>query len=172
MRTTEIELPAIGEPETLRPRERELPAPGPGQALVRVDPRRNAITRKVPISRAGFNALDAVSDGRILYVQRADRRLLAGADAALAPRLPLLLDGDGAMLEASRGNLFVVHDGELVTPPTDGRILPATWSWDNYSAIFDADSPFLPALRNSFGIAIIAIALLIMVGAVARFGRR
>jgi para-aminobenzoate synthetase / 4-amino-4-deoxychorismate lyase len=54
----------------------------------------------------------------------ADRRLLAAADAALAPRLPVLLDRDGAMLEASRGNLFVVRDGTLVTPPADGRILP------------------------------------------------
>jgi para-aminobenzoate synthetase / 4-amino-4-deoxychorismate lyase len=54
----------------------------------------------------------------------ADRRLLADADAALAPRLPLLIDRDGAALEASRGNLFVVRDGTLVTPPADGRILP------------------------------------------------
>jgi para-aminobenzoate synthetase/4-amino-4-deoxychorismate lyase len=54
----------------------------------------------------------------------ADRRLLAGAEADAAPRLPLLLDRDGAVLEASRGNLFVVDDGTLVTPPTDGRILP------------------------------------------------
>ncbi|MDO9409575.1 medium chain dehydrogenase/reductase family protein [Patulibacter sp.] len=37
MRTTQIELPAIGEPETLRVRERELPAPGDGEALVRVE---------------------------------------------------------------------------------------------------------------------------------------
>jgi para-aminobenzoate synthetase/4-amino-4-deoxychorismate lyase len=54
----------------------------------------------------------------------ADRRLLAGAEADVAPRVPLLLDGDGAVLEASRGNLFAVLDGTLVTPPADGRILP------------------------------------------------
>lgn len=54
----------------------------------------------------------------------ADRRLLAGAEADVAPRLPLLLDRDGAVLEASRGNLFLVRDGILVTPPADGRILP------------------------------------------------
>jgi para-aminobenzoate synthetase/4-amino-4-deoxychorismate lyase len=54
----------------------------------------------------------------------ADRRLLAGLEADVAPRVPLLLDEDGAALEASRGNLFVVRDGVLVTPPTDGRILP------------------------------------------------
>jgi NADPH:quinone reductase-like Zn-dependent oxidoreductase len=37
MRATEIELPGIGEPETLRLRTRELPAPTAGQALVRVE---------------------------------------------------------------------------------------------------------------------------------------
>jgi len=54
----------------------------------------------------------------------ADRRLLAAAESDVAPRVPLLLDGDGTVLEASRGNVFAVFDGALVTPPTDGRILP------------------------------------------------
>ncbi|WP_026910918.1 medium chain dehydrogenase/reductase family protein [Patulibacter minatonensis] len=35
--TLEIELPAAGEPETLRPRERDLLAPAAGQAVVRVE---------------------------------------------------------------------------------------------------------------------------------------
>jgi NADPH2:quinone reductase len=37
MRTTQIELPARGEPETLRLRERELPEPGRGQAVIRTE---------------------------------------------------------------------------------------------------------------------------------------
>jgi NADPH:quinone reductase-like Zn-dependent oxidoreductase len=37
MRTIEIVLPGIGEPETLQARTRELPAPGPGQTVVRVE---------------------------------------------------------------------------------------------------------------------------------------
>ena len=37
MRAREIELPGIGEPETLRLRTRELGEPGPGQAVVRVE---------------------------------------------------------------------------------------------------------------------------------------
>jgi NADPH2:quinone reductase len=37
VRATEIELPGVGEPETLRARSRELPEPGAGQALVRVE---------------------------------------------------------------------------------------------------------------------------------------
>jgi NADPH:quinone reductase-like Zn-dependent oxidoreductase len=37
MQAREIELPGIGEPETLRVRTRELPAAGPDQAVVRVE---------------------------------------------------------------------------------------------------------------------------------------
>ncbi|MDO8189026.1 medium chain dehydrogenase/reductase family protein [Conexibacter sp. JD483] len=37
MRTLQIELPAIGAPETLRAVRRELPEPGAGEALVRVE---------------------------------------------------------------------------------------------------------------------------------------
>ena len=37
MQVREIELPGIGEPETLRLRTRELGEPGPGQTLVRVE---------------------------------------------------------------------------------------------------------------------------------------
>lgn len=55
----------------------------------------------------------------------ADRRLLDAAQAALdSDSVPLLFDWDGALLEASRGNAFAVIDGILLTPPTDGRILP------------------------------------------------
>lgn len=37
VRATLVELPAVGEPETLRVVTRPLPAPGPGQVLVRVE---------------------------------------------------------------------------------------------------------------------------------------
>jgi para-aminobenzoate synthetase/4-amino-4-deoxychorismate lyase len=53
-----------------------------------------------------------------------DRRLLDRAQAELLPALPLVVDADGAPLETSRGNLFVVHDGAVVTPALDGRLLP------------------------------------------------
>ncbi len=56
----------------------------------------------------------------------ADRRLLDRAAAASPDgELPLLLDADGSVLEASRGSLFAVLGERLVTPPTDGRILPS-----------------------------------------------
>jgi para-aminobenzoate synthetase/4-amino-4-deoxychorismate lyase len=38
--------------------------------------------------------------------------------------LPLLVDHDGTVLEASRANIFIVEDRAIVTPPADGRILP------------------------------------------------
>lgn len=54
----------------------------------------------------------------------ADRALLERAEAEAPSAVPLLLDGDGAVLEASRGHVFLARDGALATPPTDGRILP------------------------------------------------
>jgi len=55
----------------------------------------------------------------------ADRRLLERATAAAPGELPLLLDADGAVLEASRASVFLVRAGRLATPPADGRILPS-----------------------------------------------
>jgi para-aminobenzoate synthetase/4-amino-4-deoxychorismate lyase len=54
----------------------------------------------------------------------ADRRMLDRAQEELGDDLPLLLDPDGSVLETSRGNLFVVRDGAVVTPVLDGRLLP------------------------------------------------
>jgi len=54
-----------------------------------------------------------------------DRRRLATAAArATGDRLPLVLDEGDEVLEASRANVFSVEDGVLLTPATDGRILP------------------------------------------------
>jgi para-aminobenzoate synthetase / 4-amino-4-deoxychorismate lyase len=56
----------------------------------------------------------------------ADRRLLErAATAAPAGELPLLINADGTVLEAARGSVFAIRGGSLVTPPTDGRILPS-----------------------------------------------
>jgi para-aminobenzoate synthetase/4-amino-4-deoxychorismate lyase len=55
----------------------------------------------------------------------ADRDLLDRLAAASPGELPLLLDTDGAVLEVSRASVFAVADGRLLTPPTDGRILPS-----------------------------------------------
>jgi len=55
----------------------------------------------------------------------ADRRLLEAAERRAGPgALPLVVDADGGVLEASRANVFVISAGVLVTPPADGRLLP------------------------------------------------
>ncbi len=53
-----------------------------------------------------------------------DRRLIEALEAAVAPAQPLWCDLDGWVLESARANVFAVdHDGAVVTPPLDGRIL-------------------------------------------------
>jgi len=54
-----------------------------------------------------------------------DRDLLDSLAARSPSELPLLLDADGAVLEASRASVFTVDGDRLVTPPTDGSILPS-----------------------------------------------
>jgi para-aminobenzoate synthetase/4-amino-4-deoxychorismate lyase len=54
-----------------------------------------------------------------------DRRLVDALTAASEGAVPLLVDADGAVLEASRANVFARGaDGIWRTPPADGRILP------------------------------------------------
>ena len=51
-----------------------------------------------------------------------DRRSIDELSAA--PGTPLILDEDGAVLEAAWGNLFVLKEGGWATPDCDGRLLP------------------------------------------------
>jgi len=54
----------------------------------------------------------------------ADRRLVEGLETGQEGHVPLILDSDGAVLEASRANIFTVSRGVVATPLADGRILP------------------------------------------------
>jgi multiple sugar transport system permease protein len=58
---------------------------------------------------------------------------------------------------------------KLPADVTDGRILPSSWSFDNYSNIFKDGSIFLPALRNSFGIAAIATVIAVVIASMAAY---
>jgi para-aminobenzoate synthetase / 4-amino-4-deoxychorismate lyase len=55
-----------------------------------------------------------------------DRRLLEALAVQSDGMVPLLVDTDGAVLEAAHANVWIVEGKELITPPADGRILPGT----------------------------------------------
>ncbi|MGH3765066.1 MAG: carbohydrate ABC transporter permease [Pseudonocardiaceae bacterium] len=50
----------------------------------------------------------------------------------------------------------------------DGRFIPSSFTWASYRQIFTL-APFVSALRNSIGIALIATALSVMIGALAAY---
>lgn len=78
-----------------------------------------------PAWERGAALRSIVVEGGLGRHKWADRSTLEGAEALPSKKaIPLLLDGDGSVLEASRANVFVVNEGTLTTPPTDGRILP------------------------------------------------
>jgi para-aminobenzoate synthetase/4-amino-4-deoxychorismate lyase len=53
-----------------------------------------------------------------------DRGLLEALSRERPGTVPLLIDSDGAVLEAAYANVWIVEDGIWITPPADGRILP------------------------------------------------
>jgi para-aminobenzoate synthetase / 4-amino-4-deoxychorismate lyase len=77
-----------------------------------------------PSSERAVELAEVVVPGGIGGHKWSDRRLLDRAQADLGEAVPLVVDDDGAVLEVSRGNVFAVRDGALVTPAADGRLLP------------------------------------------------
>ncbi|MGH3787986.1 MAG: carbohydrate ABC transporter permease [Pseudonocardiaceae bacterium] len=55
-----------------------------------------------------------------------------------------------------------------VTSIGDGRFIPAEFTWSNYQQIFQL-APFVSALHNSIGIALIATGLSVVIGALAAY---
>jgi len=53
-----------------------------------------------------------------------DRRLVDDLTAREPGTVPLLVDSDGSVLEASYANVWIVEGEAPITPPADGRILP------------------------------------------------
>lgn len=92
------------------------------QALMRVDLRRNAVTRTVPTSRSGFKALDGTSDGRILYIVRGDGRLLR-FDARTGKRLSAVHAPAAGVLGVAGGTVFLMGDsGVSAVDAATGRV--------------------------------------------------
>ena len=76
---------------------------------------------------AGITLRPVLLPGGIGAYKYRDRRLLAelATQAKAGPDQHLLLtDETGEVLETDRANVFAVIEGVLLTPPTDGRILP------------------------------------------------
>jgi para-aminobenzoate synthetase/4-amino-4-deoxychorismate lyase len=94
-----------------------VPGDGPSVRTAEVDP-------PLVFPREATKVAPVTVAGGIGAHKWADRRLLDRASEELAPAVPLVVDADGSVLEGSRSNVFVVVGGLVVTPPTDGRILP------------------------------------------------
>jgi para-aminobenzoate synthetase/4-amino-4-deoxychorismate lyase len=99
-------------------------APGVGRLRTRIATSEVEAGKVFPSAERAVALRSFVVDGGLGDHKWADRRLLERAAAAAADEMPLLLDSDGAVLEAARGSVFAADDGRLATPPTDGRILP------------------------------------------------
>jgi para-aminobenzoate synthetase / 4-amino-4-deoxychorismate lyase len=77
-----------------------------------------------PSSERAVELAPVVVPGGIGGHKWSDRRLLDEAQRELGAAVPLVVDADGSVLEVSRGNVFAMHGGALVTPAADGRLLP------------------------------------------------
>jgi para-aminobenzoate synthetase/4-amino-4-deoxychorismate lyase len=89
-------------------------------------------TVRITVSPAGPPRSDAVTlvpfalPGGVGAHKWRDRHLLDALADAAGGAVPLIVDTDGHVLEAAYANVWIVEGGELITPPTDGRILPGT----------------------------------------------
>jgi para-aminobenzoate synthetase/4-amino-4-deoxychorismate lyase len=119
-------------PDTLRDDVAAAAAVAPGLARLRVDAAPGpGATLAVGVGVRPLGPTEAVAlrtwtiPGGLGSHKWIDRRLIAAMEAASPSELPLLLDADGQLLEATRASVFALgEDGVLRTPPDDGRILP------------------------------------------------
>jgi para-aminobenzoate synthetase/4-amino-4-deoxychorismate lyase len=96
-----------------------------GRLTTRIATTEVETARVFPSAERAVALRSIVVEGGLGAHKWADRRLLERAGASSPDELPLLLDADGAALEASRGSVFSSGEGYVATPPTDGRILPS-----------------------------------------------
>lgn len=99
--------------------------PAPGAPQLRVDAEEVDAGAVFPGPGRAASLRSAVVAGGLGEHKWADRDLLDRLAAASPGELALLLDADGTVLEASRASVFAVDGERLLTPPTDGRILPS-----------------------------------------------
>jgi len=120
-------LYGIAPPADLRERA-AVAARGHQRARLRIDfvPGEDATVEVTPLGEIEPAVLrPVVMPGGLGPHKWRDRTLLESHEADDPQTMPLLLDADGYMLEASRASIVVrARDGVLYTPPHDGRILP------------------------------------------------
>ena len=119
--------------------------PGNG---VRVEPR-PLTRRELPIVLTPY-----VLPGGLGAHKWVDRRLVDALGGT-----PLLLDADGTVLEAGWASVLVRRDGRLLTPRTDGRILPSTSRPDAEETdirLQDGDELFLSSATSEVVPAVLA----------------
>ena len=113
----------------------ELAADLAGEHRLRVDavPGRDVAVTTRPVAagyRAPVTLEPLVLPGGLGAHKWRDRRLFDDLVArhrgtiSEYERAPLLVDADGAVLEAAWGNVWLLDADRLTTPPADGRILP------------------------------------------------
>lgn len=123
------ELHGIGIPDDLAVRARAAARETSGRAVLRLvaAPGGDLTVRTAALGhpRGPSRAALSVRPAGLWRHKWADRTLLTAAEAACAPAVPLFVGADGAVLETTRGNVFLVRpDGGLVTPPLRDDLLP------------------------------------------------
>jgi len=116
-------------PDDLRRRVRDVAAAtlDPQRISISVTPAGQADVTAITISAADdpVRLTPVCVPGGIGAHKWTDRRMLVALESEFAPYEPLLCDLDGVVLEASRWAISAELDGQLLTPPADGRILPS-----------------------------------------------
>jgi len=102
-----------------RARLRIAAVPGPAGIDIELD------VEDVPSRRASVVSLEPVLlPGGLGPHKWRDRTGAERLEREVSPALPVFVDVDGDVLEATRANVFAVDRGVVVTPPADGRLLP------------------------------------------------
>lgn len=121
------ELYGAALPTGLRSRVRALAEGNPEPRRLRIDAipadeLRLELTTSPLTGHAGVRCHPVVVPGGLGRHKWVDRRLVDSL--ARDEGVPLLVDSNGELLEATLANVWLIEDGQLVTPPADGRILP------------------------------------------------
>jgi para-aminobenzoate synthetase / 4-amino-4-deoxychorismate lyase len=114
-------------PADLASRVRAVASTDPAVRRIRIDAipageLRIHLTSSTPPDRANLQCHPVVVPGGLGRHKWVDRRLVESLSRDGS--VPLLVDSNGELLEAGSANVWLIEDGQLLTPPADGRILP------------------------------------------------